>query len=82
LAADPVSVRVINFKGLRSFGDVHIIGHSAAFGTKAAGGLTSEESTNAFPENPPTHFCEKAINTLPLSQRSMAPSSVPKLPVD
>jgi hypothetical protein len=61
LAADPAYyVRVIQFKGPRSVGDLRSPGHSAALGAEAAHGLVSGQSASAFP-NSPARFRGKVI---------------------
>ena len=47
LAAEKVSVRV-NFKGLRSLGDVRSLGCGVALGAGATRGLASDHSTSAI----------------------------------
>jgi hypothetical protein len=42
LAADPVSVRVSRFKGVRSHGHVRSLGYSTTLAAEAAGGLDSD----------------------------------------
>jgi hypothetical protein len=82
MAADPVSLHVGQFEGVRSLGDLRSLGDSVNLGAEATNGLASDQSTSAFPGSQ-TRFRENVIiidfdHNVVLET---APPSVLKLPV-